>query len=137
MTDSFKFPIRVYIEDTDAGGIVYHANHIRYFERVRTEWLRAQHIKHYWNQTDYSFVVHQLNVQYHKPIFMDSLLQVTVEVISCKSASFVVQQHIYHNDDVLASATVTLACLDQHLKPRRIPEFIHHLIVGSLHSPKY
>ena len=63
---------------------------------------------------------------------MDSLLQVTVEVVACKSVSFVVQQHIYQDDVLLASATVTLACLDQHLKPRRIPEFIHHLIVGFI-----
>lgn len=132
MNHSFHFPIRVYIEDTDAGGIVYHANHIRYFERARTEWLRAQGVEHYWNQHDYSFVVHQISVQYHKPIFMDNLLHVTVDVRSCKSVSFTLQQNIYHDEILLASATVTLACLDQYLKPRRIPESIHHLIVSSI-----
>jgi acyl-CoA thioester hydrolase len=129
MADPFVFPIRVYIEDTDAGGIVYHANHIRYFERARTEWLRAQGVSHYWDQRDYAFVVHQLSVEYHKPIFMDNLLQVTVEVHSCKSVSFTLRQSIYRDEMRLASATVTLACLDQHLKPRRIPESIHDLIV--------
>lgn len=133
MADHFKFPIRVYIEDTDAGGIVYHANHIRYFERARSEWLRAQNVKHYWDQQDYSFVVHQINVHYHKPIFMDDLLHVTVAVSSCKSVSFTLRQNIYRDEILLASATVTLACLDRHLKPRRIPESIHHLIVDSIH----
>ena len=129
VTYPFSFAIRVYIEDTDAGGIVYHANHIRYFERARSEWLRAQNVKHYWDQHDYSFVVHQICVQYHKPIFMDSLLDVTVSVDSCKAASFIVQQNIYCKEVLLASASVTLACLDKYLKPRRIPEFIHDLIV--------
>lgn len=128
----FQFPIRVYIEDTDAGGIVYHANHIRYFERARTEWLRALGVTHYWDQHDYSFVVHEIAVQYHKPIFMDNLLDVTVHVSSCKSVSFTLQQNIYRDAMLLASATVTLACLDQQLKPRRIPEFIHDLIVKSV-----
>lgn len=132
MAEPFSFQIRVYIEDTDAGGIVYHANHIRYFERARSEWLRAQHVKHYWDQHDYSFVVHQINVQYHKPILMDDLLQVTVSVVSCRSVSFTLQQNIYRDEILLASATVTLACLDRHLKPRRIPESIHHLIVDSI-----
>lgn len=132
MVEPFKFPIRVYIEDTDAGGIVYHANHIRYFERARTEWLRAQGVQHYWDQHDYSFVVHEINVQYHKPIFMDNLLSVTVDVSSCKSVSFTLQQNIYRDEILLASASVTLACLDAQLKPRRIPEFIHDLIVRSV-----
>lgn len=132
MPTPFSFPIRVYIEDTDAGGIVYHANHIRYFERARTEWLRAKGVAHYWNQSDYGFVVHAMNVQYHKPIFMDNLLAVTVEVESCKSVSFTLQQNIYRDQIRLASATVTLACLDQNLKPRRIPQSIHDLIVDSI-----
>lgn len=50
MANKFEFQIRVYIEDTDAGGIVYHANHIRFMERARTEWLRASGISHYWHQ---------------------------------------------------------------------------------------
>ena len=64
MANHFQFNIRVYIEDTDAGGIVYHANHIRFMERARTEWLRSTGIAHYWHQKDYSFVVHQIQVKY-------------------------------------------------------------------------
>jgi len=60
MANHFEFNIRVYIEDTDAGGIVYHANHIRFMERTRTEWLRAAGVDHYWHQQDYNFVVHVL-----------------------------------------------------------------------------
>jgi acyl-CoA thioester hydrolase len=134
MLATFKFPIRVYIEDTDAGGIVYHANHIRYMERARTEWLRAQGVTHYWDQNDYSFVVHHLDINYHKPIFMDDLLHVSVHVLSCKSVSFTLQQNIYRDEMLLASASVTLACLDQQLKPRRIPDTIHRLINDAVQS---
>ena len=63
MANHFEFNIRVYIEDTDAGGIVYHANHIRYMERTRTEWLRAAGVDHYWHQKDYNFVVYKIDVK--------------------------------------------------------------------------
>ena len=81
MANHFQFNIRVYIEDTDAGGIVYHANHIRFMERARTEWLRSTGIAHYWHQKDYSFVVHQIQVKYVRPILMDDLITVTARVI--------------------------------------------------------
>ena len=132
MVEPFKFPIRVYIEDTDAGGIVYHANHIRYFERARTEWLRAKGVQHYWDQHDYSFVVHQINVQYHKPIFMDNLLSVTVAVSSCKSVSFTLQQNIYRDEILLASGLVTIACLSTDMRPRKLPEALKEMILEQL-----
>jgi len=81
MANHFEFNIRVYIEDTDAGGIVYHANHIRFMERTRTEWLRASGISHYWHQKDYNFVVHKINVKYSRPIMMDDLITVTASVV--------------------------------------------------------
>ena len=59
MANKFEFKIRIYMEDTDAGGIVYHANHIRFMERTRTEWLRAAGVSHYWQQAEYNFVVHK------------------------------------------------------------------------------
>ena len=128
----FAFNIRVYIEDTDAGGIVYHANHIRFMERARTEWLRTQGIAHYWQQTDYSFVVHKINVKYVRPILMDDLITVTARVISCKAASFVLQQNIYRGEILLASGEVELACLNKAMSPRKLPHEIHDLIQKEL-----
>ena len=128
----FAFNIRVYIEDTDAGGIVYHANHIRFMERARTEWLRTQGIAHYWQQTDYSFVVHKINVKYVRPILMDDLITVTARVISCKAASFVLQQKIYRGEILLASGEVELACLNKAMSPRKLPHEIHDLIQKEL-----
>jgi acyl-CoA thioester hydrolase len=150
----FSFQIRVYIEDTDAGGIVYHANHIKYMERVRTEWLRSQGIEHYLAgdkgvdpeadqnlpNSSFSFVVHQLQITYHQPAVMDNLLIVSIEAVSCGAASFVLKQHIEREDLVdgmtkrvnIASAKIKLACLDAALKPRRLPSNIRDLIQTAL-----
>ena len=154
MANKFEFNIRVYIEDTDAGGIVYHANHIKYMERVRTEWLRSQGIDHYLTadkrsneltdqnlpNASFSFVVHQLQITYHQPAVMDNLLIVSIEAVSCGAASFVLKQHIEREDIVngvmkrvnIASAQVKLACLDADLKPRRLPSNIRDLIQNAL-----
>ena len=128
MASHFEFKIRVYIEDTDAGGIVYHANHIRYMERTRTEWLRASGIDHYWHQKDYNFVVRGISLKYLRPILMDDLITVTARVISCKAASFILQQDIYRGEILLATGEVELACLNANMLPRRLPEEISSLL---------
>lgn len=153
----FSYPFRVYIEDTDAGGIVYHANHLKYMERTRTEWLRSQGIDHYLvgdkglelsaNNADgtdqnssFSFVVHELQITYHQPALMDNLLVVSIEAVSCGAASFVLLQRIERDDVVngvtkrvkIATAKVKLACLNDELKPRRLPNNIRDLIQTAL-----
>jgi acyl-CoA thioester hydrolase len=96
MANKFEFKIRIYMEDTDAGGIVYHANHIRFMERTRTEWLRASGVDHYWHQQDYNFVVHKINVKYSRPILMDDLITVTASVVSCCNKIFIVVKSCLH-----------------------------------------
>ena len=132
MANKFEFKIRIYMEDTDAGGIVYHANHIRFMERTRTEWLRASGVDHYWHQQDYNFVVHKINVKYSRPILMDDLITVTARVVLCKASSFVLQQNIYRGEIMLASGEVELACLGSDMKPRRLPDEIRSLILKEL-----
>ena len=132
MANLFEFPIRIYMEDTDAGGIVYHANHIRFMERCRTEWLRASGIDPYWHQKDYNFVVHKIAVKYIRPILMDDLITVTASVISCKTASFTLQQHIYRGEILLASGEVELACLNANMMPTRLPAEIRDLLHKQL-----
>ncbi|MCU4359365.1 tol-pal system-associated acyl-CoA thioesterase [Acinetobacter ursingii] len=132
MANLFEFKIRVYIEDTDAGGIVYHANHIRFMERTRTEWLRASGIDHYWHQKDYNFVVHKIALKYMRPIMMDDMIIVTASVLSCKASSFVLQQNIYRGEIMLASGEVELACLNTEMRPRRLPDEIRNLILQEL-----
>ena len=132
MANKFEFKIRIYMEDTDAGGIVYHANHIRFMERTRTEWLRASGVDHYWHQQDYNFVVHKINVKYSRPILMDDLITVTASVVSCKASSFVLQQNIYRGEIMLASGEVELACISAEMRPLRIPNEIRDLIQREL-----
>jgi len=132
MANLFEFKIRVYIEDTDAGGIVYHANHIRFMERTRTEWLRASGIDHYWHQKDYNFVVHKIALKYMRPIMMDDMITVTASVLSCKASSFVLQQNIYRGEIMLASGEVELAWLNTEIRPRRLPDEIRNLILQEL-----
>lgn len=130
----FRFNIRVYMEDTDAGGIVYHANHIKYMERTRTEWLRASGFDHYWHQTDYNFVVHQISVKYHRPILMDDLVTVTAKTLLCKTASFTLEQKIYRENELLASGEVVIACLDKNMRPRKLPEQLHQMLLDSIQT---
>ena len=129
MANRFEFNFRIYLEDTDAGGIVYHSNHIRFMERTRTEWLRASGIGDYWSQGLYHFVVHKIALKYFRPILMDDLITVTARVISCKTTSFILQQEIYRGEILLASGEVELACLSKDMHLRRLPEelkaFIH------------
>jgi acyl-CoA thioester hydrolase len=129
---AFVFAVRVYIEDTDAGGIVYHANHLKFCERARTEWLRAQGIDHYLLHGEFGFVVHRLSIDYRQPALMDDLLQVSIEVLRCQSASFTLRQQIHRDAMLLADVEVSLACLDANLRPRRLPDSIRTLIQAAM-----
>lgn len=128
MANCFQYQFRVYLEDTDAGGIVYHSNHLRFMERARTEWLRASDLGDYWSKGEYHFVVHKIALKYARPILMDDLITVTARVISCKTTSFVLQQEIYRGEILLASGEVELACLSRQMVLCRIPKEINSLI---------
>lgn len=103
--------VRVYYEDTDAGGVVYHANHIKYFERARTEWLRERgYDQDRLMEDDLCFVVRDLSVQYRRPALFNDLLQVTTEVSEVKRASVRFTQAIFNSQQqLIAEATVTVA----------------------------
>ena len=125
----FSWPVRVYYEDTDSGGVVYYANYLKFFERARTEFLRQfdlqqdQLIKGH----NIIFAVRNINVDYHKPAVFNDLLKVTVEIIELKKASLVFKQIISRDEDdvILCQATCKVACLQAgQLKPTAIPEFI-------------
>lgn len=128
MADVFCFPIRVYIEDTDAGGIVYHANHLKFCERARSEWLRANGIQHYLLQGGFAFVVHRLQAHYQQPAKMDDLLLVSVEPIACTGATFRLRQRITRAEMPIAELEVVIACVNAQGKPCRVPPAIQALI---------
>ena len=128
--NAFVWPIRVYYEDTDSGGIVYHANYLKYMERARTEWLRARGFDQGRLKQELGgiFVVRSLQIEYEKPAQIDDKLQVVTQVAAQRRASLLFHQLIQREDPepvVLIRSEVKVACLDSRtLKPRAIPDQI-------------
>lgn len=120
----FRWPLRVYIEDTDAGGIVYYVNYLKFMERARTEFLRSLGFEHYLrSDEDFMFVVADAQVSYRKPAQMDDELVATAEVVELGRASLRFAQQVRRGEEVLASAELKIACVSRSArKPRAIPE---------------
>lgn len=122
--DIFKFDIRVYYEDTDAQGVVYYANYLKYLERARSEWLRHEGIpvSLLAKQHNTVFVVRRLEIDYLAAATLDDELSVSVELIGVSKVSFMLNQCIHKKDKLLARAALKLACVDAtRFKPVRIP----------------
>ena len=124
----FTFPIRIYWEDTDAGGIVFYANYLKFFERARTEWLRSlgveqQSLK---DESGGMFVVSETQLKYFSPARLDDLLEVTAQTAASGRASMVLTQQAWLNAagqrKLLAEGTIRIGWVDSHtMKPGRIP----------------
>jgi acyl-CoA thioester hydrolase len=121
----FVWPVRVYYEDTDAAGVVYYANYLKFMERARTEWLRAAG----FDQTDLAerhgvaFVVRALTLEYLKPARFNDTLQVTVELIKVGAGHIELAQRVMRSDDLLATGTVKVACVGlTTFRVMRIPQ---------------
>jgi tol-pal system-associated acyl-CoA thioesterase len=123
---SFDWPVRVYYEDTDAGGIVYYANYLRFLERARTEWLRSLGFEQeVLRQQGILFVVREISLKYKSSARLDDELSVSVALEKMGKASFQLSQKVYRvgagSAVELVSAFVTIACIDDQSKPRSIP----------------
>lgn len=125
--EPFSWPIRVYYEDTDSGGIVYYANYLKFMERARTEWLRA---RGYEQDTllaqGLAFAVSRLEIDYLRPARFNDALVCEVRLDGLRRASLALTQSVRRDGEDLARARVEVACIDvRALKPRRIPENLH------------
>ena len=110
----FTWPVRVYWEDTDAGGVVYHASYLRFLERARTEWLRSIGIgqSQVRDRDNVVFVLRDLSITFVRPARLDDELRVTIESVERRSASMTFSQCILRPaDDVLVRAQVRVACV--------------------------
>lgn len=118
-----RFPIRVYYEDTDAGGIVYHANYLRFAERARTELLRTHGYDHPTlnRMHGMGFAVRRCSVDYIKPARLDDALEVRTTIAKAGAASIEMDQRIFRADEHIATVTVQLACIDGKGAPKRMP----------------
>lgn len=121
---SFSWHVRVYFEDTDAGGIVYYANFLRFFERCRTEWLRALGIEHMQlaQRSALQFVVVHAAVDYLRPARLDDALTITARIAELGRAYLVFEQQALRGTELLARGRVKVACVDtRRLAPARLP----------------
>jgi acyl-CoA thioester hydrolase len=123
----YKHAIRVYYEDTDAGGIVYYANYLKFFERARTEWLRNLGIEQdKLLERSVGFVVKRVEMDNHAPARFNQLLCIESEIVELKRVSLVFKQKIISpSDQCLVSAIIKVACVNlSKMKPQAIPAYI-------------
>lgn len=127
---AFSWPLRIYYEDTDLSGVVYHANYLRYFERARTEWVRALGLAQdrLMQSEGLAFTVADLQIRYLRPARLDDDLEVTVTVAQRRRASLLFEQQLRRQRDpneILATAQVRVACVDvRNFRPRPLPALL-------------
>jgi acyl-CoA thioester hydrolase len=119
-----QISVRVYWEDTDAGGVVYYANYLKFFERARTEWLRSLGVEQHAlrDQTGALFVVADVQVRYLVPAQLDDLLRVTVKLLARGQASLQLEQQVWRGDIMMVEGRVRVGCVNAvTLRPMRMP----------------
>ena len=123
----FKWSVRIYFEDTDSGGVVYHSNYLNFMERARTEWLRSLEL----NQADLKkkdkimFVVANVNIDYKKAARFNDELDIETSIDKIGASRVDLTQNIMKNSDLYTSAKVVIACIhSETFKPQRIPKLI-------------
>jgi acyl-CoA thioester hydrolase len=127
----FTWPVRVYWEDTDAGGIVFYANYLKFFERARTEWLRSLGISQSALRASDGgiFIVSETSVRYRASARLDDELLVTAELESVGNASLIIRQQALRGDTLLAAGTIRIGWVDDKtLRPGRIPAAIQEIL---------
>ena len=126
---TFSHQVRVYVEDTDAGGIVFYANYLKYMERARTEFLRSLGYDKPALFDGLQFVVRSVELLYHKPAVLDDMLDISARLIKLSKASFEMQQNIFKNGDLLVEAKVKIACISNNAKrPQAMPADIYQTL---------
>lgn len=124
----FIWPVRIYYEDTDSGGVVYYANYLKYMERARTEWLRTLGFEQdvLIRNCNVLFVVRAVQIDYLQPARFNDLLHVVTQVIEARQASLVFQQQILNaNNKLICDGRIKIVCVHADiLKPKQIPKKI-------------
>jgi acyl-CoA thioester hydrolase len=121
----FSFPVRVYYEDTDAAGVVYYANYLKFMERARTEWLAALGfpLAAFEREHGVAFVVHRAEIDFLAPARLNDILDVTVEPVERGASRLVAMQEVRRGPVAITRARVALACVDTaRWKPARMPK---------------
>jgi len=123
----FSLPVRVYFQDTDAGGVVYHASYVNFMERARTEWLRTHGYSNAGLMKEFGvvFVVRSLRLDYLKPALLDDLLNVTAQIKDIGRSRLTLLQSVLRGDEVLTEGEIHLVCVSlEGFKPVSVPEVL-------------
>ena len=124
-SELFLWPVRVYYEDTDGGGVVYYANYLKFLERARTEWLRAMGFEQseLARHEQVLFVVRSVTIEYLKPSLFDDRLHISVEVVKVGAGQIEFSQRVLRDHEVLVTASIRVACVDAgSFRPVRMPK---------------
>ena len=125
MQRPFRVPVRVYYQDTDAGGVVFHAQYLAFMERARTELLNdlGLDLARLADEQRVLFLVYELQARYHAPARLNDMLSVSAEVVKMGRASLVFRHRVERNGELLVEADVTLALVDRdRMRPARVPQ---------------
>lgn len=128
----FALPVRVYFQDTDAGGVVYHASYVNFMERARTEWLRTHGYSNAGLMKEFGvvFVVRSLKLDYLRPALLDDLLDVTAQIKDVGRSRLTLVQSVRRGDELLTEAEVHLVCVSlASFKPVAVPEVLRVQLV--------
>ena len=119
----FRLPIRIYVEDTDAGGIVFYANYLKFMERARTELMRSLGFDKPALFDDMQFVVCEVSLKYHSPAVLDDQISVTAVLSKASRVSFEMTQQVFRGDELLVEGWVKVACVNSATKrPQGMPK---------------
>jgi acyl-CoA thioester hydrolase len=121
----FTWPVRVYFQDTDAGGVVYHASYVNFMERARTEWLRSCGYSNAGLMKEFGvmFVVRTMKLDYLRPALLDDMLAVTAQVSEIGRSRLSLRQSVRRADEILTEGEVRLVCVSRDtFKPVRVPQ---------------
>ncbi|MBF0310569.1 MAG: tol-pal system-associated acyl-CoA thioesterase [Magnetococcales bacterium] len=134
----FLWPVRVYYEDTDAAGVVYHNRYLAFMERARTEWLRSFGIgqEELVRSSGLRFAVTEMQIAFLSPARLDEALTVSVARGKTGHASFWLHQEVTHAERKLIRAEVRLVCINEAFKPVRLPGFLQEVLIArSINEP--
>lgn len=129
-----QLDIRIYYEDTDCGGVVYHANYLKFMERARTEALRESGFEQgdLATQDDIVFALSRSDIRYLRPAVYDDLIRVETELVAAKGARLVFKQAIYRDKTLLVTADITIASISGEGKVKRMPEYIRTCLLKEI-----
>ena len=126
----FSFPVRIYYEDTDSGGVVYYANYLKFTERARTNMIQdlGFTLNQLHDDHDCIFIVKKVNCEYLQSAKLEDFLEIQSSIIQVKNASFELEQNILRDGKVIFQSNIIMVCVNSRGQPKKIPEKISSLL---------